>query len=115
MSDHEHPVGVDFGGSGIKGAPVDLEEGALAADRSRVATPQPSAPPAVAEVLVELLARFPEATGPVGVTVPGVVLPDAVGGPALGVAALDLDTEIVPARLLNQAGIVGAALYATGG
>jgi polyphosphate glucokinase len=67
------PCGVDFGGSGIKAAPVDLAAGAFAADRARVATPQPSTPEAVAQVLVELLARFPEAEGPVGITVPGVV------------------------------------------
>ena len=28
---------------------------------------------------------------------------------------LDIDTEIVPAQLLNKAGIVGAALYASEG
>ena len=67
------PCGVDFGGSGIKAAPVDLAAGAFAADRSRIATPQPSTPDAVAQVLVELLGRFPEAEGPVGITVPGVV------------------------------------------
>ena len=36
-------------------------------------TPQPSTPDAVARVLVDLLERFPEADGPVGITVPGVV------------------------------------------
>ena len=67
------PCGVDFGGSGIKAAPVDLETGAFAADRVRIPTPQPSTPDAVARVLVELLGRFPDTEGPVGVTVPGVV------------------------------------------
>lgn len=67
------PLGIDFGGSGIKGAPVDLEAGDFAAERVRIPTPQPSTPSAVAQVLVELLARFPQSTGPVGVTVPGVV------------------------------------------
>jgi polyphosphate glucokinase len=67
------PCGVDFGGSGIKAAPVDLGAGEFAADRSRIATPTPSTPDAVARVLVELLGRFPDADGPVGITVPGVV------------------------------------------
>ncbi|MEZ5194811.1 MAG: hypothetical protein R2734_21610, partial [Nocardioides sp.] len=49
------PVGIDFGGSGIKGAPVDLAEGEFAADRVRIDTPQPSTPDAVAEVFAELL------------------------------------------------------------
>ncbi len=68
-----HPFGIDFGGSGIKGAPVDLEQGDFAEDRARIETPDPSTPAAVASVLAELLSRFPSSTAPVGVTVPGVV------------------------------------------
>jgi polyphosphate glucokinase len=67
------PFGIDFGGTGIKGAPVDLDHGRFAAERERIKTPSPSTPEAVAEVFVELLARFPDSSGPVGVTVPGVV------------------------------------------
>jgi polyphosphate glucokinase len=73
MATTDLPFGIDFGGSGIKGAPVDLESGDFAAERERIPTPQPSTPDAVAGVLAELLARFPESEGPVGVTVPGVV------------------------------------------
>jgi polyphosphate glucokinase len=68
-----NPIGIDFGGSGIKAAPVDLSVGDFAAERQRIDTPQPSTPDAVADVMVELVSRFPQATGPVGVTVPGVV------------------------------------------
>ena len=68
-----HPFGIDFGGSGIKGAPVDLGSGDFAGDRFKIKTPQPSTPEAVADVFVELLRRFPDSTGPVGVTVPAVV------------------------------------------
>jgi polyphosphate glucokinase len=68
-----HPIGIDFGGSGIKAAPVDLEVGEFAASRERIDTPAQSTPDAVAEVMAELVGRFPEATGPVGVTIPGVV------------------------------------------
>jgi polyphosphate glucokinase len=67
------PFGIDFGGSGIKGAPVDLAKGDFAAERVRIETPTPSTPTAVAEVFVELLGRFDDSEGPVGVTVPGVV------------------------------------------
>ena len=67
------PFGIDFGGSGIKGAPVDLEKGDFAAERVRIDTPQPATPEAVAKVFVELLGRFDDSDGPVGVTVPGVV------------------------------------------
>jgi polyphosphate glucokinase len=68
-----NPIGIDFGGSGIKAAPVDLTVGDFATERQRIDTPQPSTPDAVADVMAELVSRFPEATGPVGVTVPAVV------------------------------------------
>lgn len=68
-----HPFGIDFGGTGIKGAPVDLGRGDFAAERVKLPTPRPATPDAVAQVLVELLARFPADSSPVGVTVPGVV------------------------------------------
>ncbi|HWO66386.1 MAG TPA: ROK family protein [Umezawaea sp.] len=64
--------GVDIGGSGIKGGLVDLEAGALDGERLRIATPQPSTPEAVADVVAEIVAKF-EWTGPVGVTLPCVV------------------------------------------
>jgi polyphosphate glucokinase len=67
------PIGIDFGGSGIKAAPVDLDLGDFAADRVRLPTPEPSTPEAVSEVLRELLAAFPQSRGAVGITVPGVV------------------------------------------
>jgi polyphosphate glucokinase len=68
-----HPFGIDFGGSGIKGAPVDLATGEFTAERVRIDTPHPSTPKAVAEVFVELLKSDPDSEGPVGVTVPGIV------------------------------------------
>lgn len=70
---HAHSFGIDFGGSGIKGAPVDLDGGEFAADRVKIKTPRPSTPEAVAEVFVELLDHFPDLAGSVGVTVPAVV------------------------------------------
>ncbi len=66
-------LGIDFGGSGIKAALVDLDEGGFASERERVPTPHPATPDAVAEVMVDLVGRFPDYDGPVGVTVPGVV------------------------------------------
>ncbi|MDT0164244.1 ROK family protein [Actinotalea sp. AC32] len=66
--------GIDIGGSGIKGAPVDLAEGEFAADRVRIPTPQPSTPDAVAATVAELVDSFhlpPEI--PIGVTFPAVI------------------------------------------
>ncbi|WP_315986088.1 ROK family protein [Streptomyces sp. t39] len=64
--------GVDIGGSGIKGAPVDLERGDLAEERHKVLTPHPATPDAVADGVAEVVAHFGW-TGPVGITFPGVV------------------------------------------
>jgi polyphosphate glucokinase len=76
------PLGIDFGGTGIKGAPVDLDAGAFAADRVKIATPRPATPEAVAAVFRELVDRFPVSTSPVGVTVPAVVHHGVVGSAA---------------------------------
>ena len=53
-----HILGVDVGGSGIKGAVVDVEQGALVTPRLRLATPQPATPAAVTETLVEMVREF---------------------------------------------------------
>src|SRR6187549_670766 len=73
MATTEQPFGIDFGGSGIKGAPVDLDAGDFAAERERIPTPSPSTPEAVAEVLVDLLGRFAPSRAAIGITVPAVV------------------------------------------
>ncbi|PYC72087.1 polyphosphate glucokinase [Streptomyces tateyamensis] len=65
--------GVDIGGSGIKGAPVDLAVGALAQPRHKVLTPHPAAPEAVIATVREVVDHF-DYRGPVGLTYPGVVL-----------------------------------------
>ncbi|ACZ31068.1 ROK family protein [Xylanimonas cellulosilytica DSM 15894] len=63
--------GIDIGGSGIKGAPVDLRTGEFAADRVRIPTPDQSTPDAVAKVLAELVGSFdlPQ-EAPIGVAFP---------------------------------------------
>ena len=65
-------LGIDIGGTGIKAAPVDIETGTLLAERVKLATPHPSEPAAVADVVRELVTGFAW-TGPAGVTFPGVV------------------------------------------
>ncbi|MEP9384287.1 polyphosphate--glucose phosphotransferase [Nocardioides sp. KR10-350] len=67
------PFGIDFGGTGIKGAPIDLTTGEFAEERVRIRTPAKSVPGAIAKIFVELLDHFPDCDGPVGVTVPGIV------------------------------------------
>ena len=68
--------GIDIGGSGIKGAPVDLNAGRFAQDRLRIPTPQPGTPDAVAEVVKEILDHFEVEDGtPIGVAFPAPVKP----------------------------------------
>ena len=66
--------GIDVGGSGIKGAPVDLERGALAAERVRIATPQPATPDAVCDVIAQVLEQAGAPGGTFGLTLPAVVM-----------------------------------------
>jgi polyphosphate glucokinase len=68
----EQVLGIDVGGSGVKGAPVDVATGTLLAGRLRIATPQPSVPEAVAATIKSVVDHFGW-TGPLGCTVPAVV------------------------------------------
>ena len=86
-----HVLGVDIGGTGIKGAPVDVDTGKLLAERIKLDTPHPSEPHAVAAVVSELIKRF-EWTGPVGITFPGVVA-DGVVRTAANVDKAWIDTD----------------------
>ena len=65
-------LGIDIGGSGIKGAPVDIERGVLAAERHRIPTPQPSTPSAVADTVAEIVEHFGW-KGSIGCAFPAVV------------------------------------------
>ena len=77
QSVHSNPVlGIDIGGSGIKGAPVDLTSGQLMQKRLRIPTPEKSTPKNVAKVVGEIVAHFAEQIGPqgpIGITIPAVV------------------------------------------
>jgi len=66
-------IGIDIGGSGIKGAPVDLATGALTAERKRLVTPSPATPNAVAATVAQLLEEL-NVEGAVGITLPAVVM-----------------------------------------
>ena len=68
------PFGVDFGGSGIKGAPVDLDTGEFAAERVRIETPPGGRPKDVVRVIADLVERGAPGNVPVGITVPSVVV-----------------------------------------
>lgn len=65
-------LGIDFGGSGIKGAPVNIETGELTQERHRIPTPKPSEPKAVAQVIKEIAKHF-NWKGKIGIGFPAVI------------------------------------------
>ncbi|MEO5609219.1 MAG: polyphosphate--glucose phosphotransferase [Ornithinibacter sp.] len=69
------PLGIDVGGSGIKGAPVNLDTGEFSQERLRIDTPKTSTPEAVCDVIAKIVEHFDEVHdgSPIGVTIPGVV------------------------------------------
>jgi polyphosphate glucokinase len=116
--------GIDIGGSGIKGCPVDLDAGAFAADRIRTPTPSPSTPAAVAAVVADIVRSFGDAagTGPIGVTFPAVIQ-HGVARTAANVDKtwIDADVESLlrttlgrPVRVVNDADAAGYAEAAFG-
>ena len=77
-------IGIDFGGSGIKGAVVDIKTGKFVGDRIRIPTPQPSVPRDVVALMDRLVHMLIEALPPVGGLTPADVaaVPVGVGVPA---------------------------------
>jgi polyphosphate glucokinase len=109
-------VGIDVGGSGVKGAPVDLAAGDLAGERYRLETPRP----ADVTNLVETVAAVAANVGPadhIGITFPGVILDGVVRTAAnlhpswIGAPGRELFTEAIgcPVTLLNDADAAGLA------
>ncbi len=114
-------LGIDIGGSGIKGAPVETETGALLAERFRIPTPDPAKPKAVAKVVAEIVTHF-DWHGPVGCGFPAVVRSGVTLSAAnvhkkwIGTNAEALLTEVTgcPVRMLNDADAAGMAEMAFG-
>ena len=109
-------MGVDIGGTGIKGAPVDLDKGELAGERFRILTPKPATPKAVADVVGEVVEHF-NWNGPVGATFPAVVKDGVTLSAAnvdkewIGANADEIFTKRLdmPVTVLNDADAAGLA------
>ncbi|GHD64388.1 polyphosphate--glucose phosphotransferase [Jeongeupia chitinilytica] len=109
-------LGIDIGGTGIKGAPVNVLTGELLAERHKIDTPQPSTPEAVGRVVRELVGHFGW-TGPIGCTFPAIVH----NGVTLSAANVDrtwlnapaerilADATGLPLTLVNDADAAGLA------
>lgn len=109
-------LGIDIGGSGVKGAPVDIEGGNLLAPHFRIPTPNPSKPRAVAKTVGEIARHF-EWRGPIGCGFPsvirdGVVLTAANIDPSWidkKASALFADETGCPVLVINDADAAGLA------
>ncbi len=114
-------LGIDIGGSGIKGAVVDTEKGEMVTDRLRIPTPQPAKPTAVIDVLKQIVDHF-EYSGPIGVGLPGIVINGVVHSAAniddewLGYPGRQAmaDTTGCPVTLANDADVAGVAVMRFG-
>ena len=112
-------LGIDIGGSGIKGAPVDLATGEFTAKRLRITTPQRSTPKNVAEVVADIVDSFADTIGdgPLGVTIPAVVTHGKTRSAAnIDKSWIDADAEKIFEKrlgrdilLVNDADAAGAA------
>ncbi len=109
-------LGIDIGGTGIKGAPVNVETGELLAERLRIETPHPALPNSVADVVKQIAAHF-SYQGPAGVTFPAVVKKGVIYTAAnvdaswIGTNAGELFSRHVggPVSVVNDADAAGIA------
>lgn len=109
-------LGVDVGGSGIKGAIVDTETGVLLNERIRIDTPQPATPEALAITLKELIAAH-NWSGPVGMGFPAAIQRGVARTAAnidksfIGLSVADYFSEQVgcPVFVANDADVAGMA------
>lgn len=113
---HNLGFGIDIGGSGIKGARVDLDAGEFASDRIKILTPKKANPGNVVPIISEIVERA-EWSGPFGCTFPGVVRHGVIytaanlGDAWIGVNLEELVHEAtgLPVAVLNDADAAGLA------
>lgn len=94
-----HVLGIDIGGSAVKGAPVDISNGKFLAERHRIETPEQISPRHMARVVADIAKHF-EWRGPIGIGFPGVVLNGVVK------TAANVDSDFVDCnfgRLVQRA------------
>lgn len=114
-------LGIDIGGSGIKGAIVDVHSGELTTERHRIPTPRPATPLRIGATLKRLVEHFGW-EGPIGCTFPAIieqgrarsaanVHPSCLDADLGGIFSSSTGCELV---VLNDADAAGIAEYRFG-
>jgi polyphosphate glucokinase len=111
-----HILGIDVGGTGIKGSPVDIDTGSLLAERYRLLTPQGAKPSPVAEVVKNVALQF-DWHAPIGCGFPAVIRNGVAESAAninqkwigLNVAQLFSEATQCPVYVVNDADAAGLA------
>ncbi len=115
----ETAVGIDIGGTGMKGALIDVETGEKLTERYRIPTPEGARPADVASTLAELVDLIPDISKrtPIGVAFPAVI-DNGITRTASNIdpSWIDLDADSLfsdtlnrPVRLVNDADAAGFA------
>ena len=112
-------IGIDIGGTGIKGAVVNLKNGSIVGERIRHETPVGGKPKDIAKVVAELISQLPDARADmlVGICFPaivrnGITLSAAnVSKEWIGLNADELFTKELgrPVHVINDADAAGVA------
>jgi len=114
-------LGIDVGGSGIKGAPVDTKKGTMLAPRFRIPTPEGARPKPMAKVVANIASHF-DWDGPIGCGFPAAVQ-HGVARTAANIDQSWIDTNIAklfsqkcgcPVTVVNDADAAGLAEMAFG-
>jgi polyphosphate glucokinase len=114
-------LGIDVGGSGIKGAVVNCNNGKMITDRNRIVTPSPATPSAVLHTISELVKSF-KYKGPIGIGFPSVVKKGKICTAAnidksfigINYEKIITDELKMPIKLINDADAAGLAEFTFG-
>ena len=109
-------LGIDIGGSGMKGALVNIQTGEMSTERYRIPTPKSRTPKAMASVIAEIVNHF-NYTGPVGVGFPTIIKNGVCKSPGnlhkkwVDVNVEELFSEAInlPVTVVNDADAAGFA------
>jgi len=109
-------LGVDIGGSGVKGAMVNTETGEFITERFRIQTPDPATPKAIAKTVMKLVEHF-NINGPIGCGFPAVIQHNIVRTASnidkswIGIDVVDLFMKFTKrvSRVINDADAAGLA------